>query len=86
MKTVHNTLTFNNQPPDAFVELANDEYYLGWCARGCTGTDDPKWIICHISADAGLGTIRQRTWAEGCNTDFSLVFDDYLSYTYTQLV
>lgn len=81
--TVH---ILNNQPPDAIMEKADDEFYIGWCKRGCTGTDQAAWVIKHVAADPGLGGIREITWAEGQNNDFSLVMDDCETYTYKHLV
>ncbi len=71
-------------PPDIYQELENDEMYLGWCQLGTTGTDEAKWVICHVSAKvAGVQTTK---WADGTRTDFRFVWDDRATYDYKFLL
>lgn len=71
-------------PPDIIEELALDELYMGWCERGTEGTDEAKWVICHVSPKAaGVQTTK---WAGGTRTNFAYVWDDRATLEYSYLL
>lgn len=63
---------------DIVDEAAADTTYLGFCAPGTTGTDQPKWSIMKI---AQAGTETRFLWAGGLCA-FSEVWDNRAALVY----
>lgn len=68
---------------DVIREISDNEVYLGFCTKGTTGTDQPKWSILQILTDSNAyPKVTTFKWANG-QCMFNLVFDQYATFDYS---
>lgn len=68
---------------DLIEEVSDLVTYLGFCASGTTGTDQPTWSVLKITQSGTVQPILTSfLWADG-KCSYNKVWNDRAGYTYT---